>query len=227
MSLAAKGGKDPWHPNAVPWDPACLGGTRGRRRPGRGQVNPLACAWHPAAARGEDAGGSGQAAALPRYRGRGGGGPSAGTARWQAGSAAALRPRSRPGGPGSSQPAPGLSLPAPAWLPGPAMRARSPGPSSPWDVKGIQHSAPGPWVERRARVWSCGEDGCRQGEVTSPGKYCSSCHPGAIGARGWRFVPMPTSTVRSPCKSHCPGEICGKRGDSAALLSEEMWEHPP
>lgn len=37
---------------------------------------------------------------------------------------------------------------------------------------------------------------------------------------------MATSTVRSPSKSHCPGEVCGKLGNLAASLSEEMWEHP-
>lgn len=175
MSLAAKRGKDPWHPTPVPWDPACPGGTRGRRRPGRGQANPLASARHPAAARGEDAGGAGQAAALPRYRPVAGAGgvPARGPLGGRRAARRLCGPAPGPGGPGSSQPAPGLSSPAPAWLPGPAMRAPSPGPSSPWDVKGIQNSgpAPGPGTERCAWVWSCGEDGCRQGEVTSLGKY--------------------------------------------------------
>lgn len=84
MPLAAKGkGLLASRPHGIglcPWG-LCLPGRQQRTeqsRPGGG-APPLAGAWHPAAARGEDAGGLGEAAALPRYllgdrrRGAGGG----------------------------------------------------------------------------------------------------------------------------------------------------------
>lgn len=209
----------------VPGDCSCPGGTGGQSRARRGGMHPLGwCVgrmpggWerHRPGIRDQmQVPGGGRASGpVSGLAGR-----RAGAARWQAGSAVALRPRCRPSG---------YRRPARSWLlcspPVPASPSRRcvatlSGSGQPLGCQG--HPAPcsvslggeaclglalrGGWV-------LAGRRHVPQGSTVPPRHPGGNRVPGAGG-----LCPYP---VRTPSKSHCPGKVCRKRDGRFISLPE-------